>query len=135
MFPVNLLIEQADGNAVILDLGGGNYALYAHLKPGSVKVHAGDKVTPGQVLGLVGNSGNTIAPHLHFQVMSSPLSLASNGLPYEINSFQITSISPGTAAFDKAEGNGTPLAVKPVSPPNHITNSLPLDQLIISFPP
>jgi len=134
-FPVNLPIEEADGNAVILDLGGGNYALYAHLKPGSIKVHAGEKVTPGQVVGLVGNSGNTIAPHLHFQVMSSPLSLASNGLPYEINSFQIKGISRGTAAFDKAEADGTPLAVKSVSPRTHIANGLPLDQLIISFPP
>ncbi len=133
-FPVNLPIEQADGNAVILDLGGGNYALYAHLQPGSVKVHAGEKVTAGQVIGLVGNSGNTVAPHLHFQVMSGPLSLAANGLPYEIDSFQITGHSPGTEAFDKAEADGTPLAVKPVSPPTHVTNALPLDQLIISFP-
>lgn len=134
-FPVNLPIEEADGNAVILDLGGGNYALYAHLQPGSVKVHAGQKVTAGQMIGLVGNSGNTIAPHLHFQVMSRPLSLAANGLPYAIDSFHITRLSPGTEAFDKAEANGTPLAMKPVSPSNHVTNALPLDQLIISFSP
>ncbi len=134
-FPVNLPIDEADGNHVILDLGGGNYAMYAHMMPGSVKVHAGDTVTPGQVLGQVGNSGNTIAPHLHFQLMNGPSSLAANGLPYEINAFQITGISPGTEAFDKAEADGTPLAVKPVSPPDSVTNALPLDQLIISFAP
>jgi murein DD-endopeptidase MepM/ murein hydrolase activator NlpD len=134
-FPENLPIEEADGNHVILDLGNGNYALYAHLKPGSVMVHAGETVTPGQVIGLVGNSGNTIAPHLHFQLMSRPLSLAANGLPYEIGAFQITAISPGTEAFDKAEADGTPLAIKPVTPPDHVTNALPLDQLIISFGP
>jgi murein DD-endopeptidase MepM/ murein hydrolase activator NlpD len=134
-FPENLPIEQADGNHVILDLGNGNYALYAHMKPGSVRVHAGQTVTPGQVIGLVGNSGNTIAPHLHFQLMNRPLSLASNGLPYEINAFQITAISPGTKEFDEAEANGTPLAVKPLTPPDHVTNALPLDQLIISFAP
>jgi Peptidase family M23 len=134
-FPENLPLEQADGNAVILDLGSGNFALYAHLQPDSVSVHVGEKVTTGQVLGLVGNSGNSIAPHLHFQVMSTSLALASNGLPYGIDSFRITGLSPGTAAFDKAEADGTPLEVKPVSPPTHVTNALPLDQLIISFAP
>ena len=133
--PENLPIEEADGNHVILDLGNGNFALYAHMKPGSVMVHAGQTVTPGQVIGLVGNSGNTIAPHLHFQLMNRPLGFASNGLPYEINAFQITAISPGTKEFDEAEANGTPLAVKPVIPPDHVTNALPLDQLIISFAP
>ena len=134
-FPENLPIEQADGNHVILDLGNGNYALYAHMKPGSVRVHAGQTVTPGQVIGLVGNSGNTIAPHLHFQLMNRPLSLAANGLPYEINALQITAISPGTKEFDEAEANGTPLAAKPVTPSDHVTNALPLDQMIISFAP
>jgi hypothetical protein len=134
-FPENLPFEEADGNHVILDLGNGNFALYAHMKPGSVMVHAGQTVTPGQVIGLVGNSGNTIAPHLHFQLMNRPLSLAANGLPYEINAFQITAISPGTKEFDEAEANGTPLAVKPLTPPDHVTNALPLDQLIISFAP
>jgi hypothetical protein len=86
-FPENLPIEQADGNAVIEDLGGGNYALYAHMKPDSVAVHEGQTVTRGQVIGLVGNSGNTIAPHLHFQLMNGPLSLASNGLPYETDAY------------------------------------------------
>ena len=134
-FPVNLPIEQADGNHVILDLGGGNYAVYAHMMPGSVKVHAGETVTPGQLLGRVGNSGNTIAPHLHFQLMDRPSSLAANGLPYEINAFQITGISHGTKAFDKAEADGTPLAVKPASPADRTIKALPLDQLIISFAP
>jgi Peptidase family M23 len=134
-FPEDLPIEEADGNAVIEDLGGGNYALYAHMKPDSVAVHEGQTVTRGQVIGLVGNSGNTIAPHLHFQLMNGQLSLAANGLPYEIDAYQITGISPWTKAFDDAEADGTPLAVKPVSPPEHISNALPLDQLIISFSP
>src|SRR6202047_99486 len=68
--PENIAIEEADGNLVILDLGGGRYALYAHLDPGSVRVHKGDAVKRGQVIGLVGNTGNSLAPHLHFHVMS-----------------------------------------------------------------
>lgn len=109
--------------------------MYAHMQPGSVRVHMGDKVTRGEIIGLVGNSGNTIAPHLHFQVMDGPLSLASNGLPYEIDSFRITGILPGTEAFDYAEANGTPLDIRPVVPPRQVHKSLPLDQLIISFGP
>lgn len=134
-FPENLPIDEADGNHVIMDLGNGNYALYAHMKPGSIRVHPGQTVMPGQVIGLVGNSGNTIAPHLHFQLMDRPSSLGANGLPYEIKAFRITAVTPGTAAFDAAEANGTPLAVKPFAPPDHVTNALPLDQLIISFSP
>jgi len=96
-------------------------------------VHPGDTVKRGQVLGLVGNSGNSVAPHLHFHVVSNPSPLAANGLPYEIDSYQITAKSPGTSAFDQAEEKGTPLAITPLSPPHHVTNGLPLDQLVISF--
>jgi Peptidase family M23 len=133
--PTNVPIEQADGNSVVLDIGGGRYGLYAHLEPGSVRVHAGDKVKRGQTIALVGNSGNTLAPHLHFHVMDHPSPIVSNGLPYEIDSFQVTGNSPGTAAFDAAEAQGTPLAITPVSPPRKAKNEMPLDQLIISFGP
>jgi hypothetical protein len=134
-YPTNISLDKADGNSVILDLGDNRFALYAHLQPGSIKVRRGDKVKRGQVLALVGNSGNSVAPHLHFQVAAGPSSLASNGLPYEIDDFQITATSPGTEAFDEAEGKGTPLAATPISPPQSVKNALPLDQLIISFPP
>ena len=133
-FPTNISIEEADGNAVVLDLGGHRYALYAHLQPGSLRVHKGDHVKAGQVIGLVGNTGNSLAPHLHFHVMDSPSPLASNGLPYEIRSFEVTGHTPGTAAFDEAEAKGTPLEITPMSPPTKVTNAMPLDQLIITFP-
>ncbi|MBA3488535.1 MAG: M23 family metallopeptidase [Longispora sp.] len=132
-FPTDISVEQADGNAVILDLGGGRYALYAHMQPGSLRVKQGDKVKRGDVLGLVGNTGNSLAPHLHFHVMDGPDSLASNGLPYLIDEFQITARGTGTEAFDVAEAQGTPLPKTEVSPPEQISDSLPLDQLIISF--
>jgi murein DD-endopeptidase MepM/ murein hydrolase activator NlpD len=56
----------------VLDIGGGNYVLYAHMQPGSVTVKAGAKVKRGDVLGKVGNTGNTQAPHLHLHVMDGP---------------------------------------------------------------
>jgi hypothetical protein len=82
-------LEDAPGNHVIVDIGGGRYAIYAHLKPGSVTVQEGDHVGRGQVLGRLGNSGNTSAPHLHFHVMDAPLPLgADHNLPYVIDSFR-----------------------------------------------
>jgi hypothetical protein len=134
-YPINISLEDADGNSVILDLGEGQYAMYAHMKPGSVYVHKGDHVKVGQVIGLVGNSGNSVAPHLHFQVMDGPSSLAASGLPYEIRDFEITGKTPGTAAFDEAEEKGIPIPITPVTPAQRVKNALPLDQLIISFAP
>lgn len=134
-FPENLPLTEADGNHVILDLGNGNYALYAHMIPGSIRVHAGQTAKLGQVIGLVGNSGNTIAPHLHFQLMDQASSFDANGLPYEIRTFQVTARTFGTTAFDEAEAKGTPLDFKPVAPPDQVKNAMPLDQLIISFSP
>jgi hypothetical protein len=140
-YPTHISPAAADGNSVILDLGQSRYALYAHLQPGSIRVHPGEHVKLGQVLGLVGDSGNSIVPHLHFQVTNGPSSMASNGLPYEIRDFEITGEVPGsaasdkTAAFDASETDGTPLPVTPVTPPRTIKAALPLDQSIISFKP
>jgi murein DD-endopeptidase MepM/ murein hydrolase activator NlpD len=117
----------------VLDLGAGRYALYAHLRAGSITVKPGDRVKRGQSIARVGNSGNTLAPHLHFHVMDTPSPLASNGLPYAIDAFEVTGSTKGTQAFDKAEADGTPLAIAPVIPGRAVRNALPLDQFEISF--
>ncbi|GAA1865726.1 M23 family metallopeptidase [Actinomadura bangladeshensis] len=70
------------GNSVTLDLGGGVYAVFAHLRRGSVRVAKGDRVRAGDVLGEVGNSGNTSEPHLHFHLMDRPRPLAAAGIPF-----------------------------------------------------
>ena len=87
--PQGMTIDQADGNFVVLDIGGGSYVLYAHMQPGSVTVKAGAKVKRGDVLGKVGNTGNTQAPHLHLHVMDGPSPLQSNGIPYVFDSFKL----------------------------------------------
>ena len=90
--PISL--DNVGGNYVVIDIGGGRFAWYAHLQPGSLRVSVGDRVRRGQRLGLVGNSGNTDFPHLHFHVMDSPSPLASDGLPYVFDRF----CSPGSIA-------------------------------------
>ena len=57
------------GNSVLVDIGGGAFAFYAHLQPGSLKVKQGDRIRQGQVLALLGNTGNSSEPHLHFHVV------------------------------------------------------------------
>ncbi len=109
--PAMLPIEQVDGNHVVLDLGHGRYALYAHLQPGTVRVHAGETVRRGQLLGLVGTSGNSSEPHLHFQLMDHPSALAANGLPYRLRQFTAASRGTSTDAFDKAIIDGKPIAL------------------------
>ena len=70
------------GNHVVIDHGDGVFSLYAHLQRGSVTVAVGDVVAVGDRLGLVGNSGNSSEPHLHFQVMDDPRPSAAAGLPF-----------------------------------------------------
>ncbi len=60
------------GNHIVLDIGSGRYAVLAHLKRGSARVGEGERVRAGQQIAAVGDSGNSLAPHLHFQVQVSP---------------------------------------------------------------
>jgi murein DD-endopeptidase MepM/ murein hydrolase activator NlpD len=85
---VPITLETIGGNYVVLDLGGGRFAFYAHMQPGSVRVKAGDRVRRGRVLGLVGNSGNSTEPHLHFHLGASASPLGAEGIPYVIESFE-----------------------------------------------
>ena len=96
------------GNYVLLDLGarsaGGvhRFALYGHLQPGSLKVKAGDAVRRGHVLGVIGNSGNSDGPHLHFHVTeaadSAAAPLRGEGLPFVLDSFSVVSHDPERVA-------------------------------------
>lgn len=85
---VPITLETVGGNHVIIDLGQGRYAFYAHMVPGSIGVKVGDEVRRGQVLGKLGNSGNSDAPHLHFHVGDAPSPLGSEGIPFVLERFE-----------------------------------------------
>jgi len=72
------------GNRVVEDIGGGRYVTYAHLKPGSIPaaVRKGARLSTGELIAHVGNSGNSAAPHLHFQVQDGPVHIDATGLPF-----------------------------------------------------
>ena len=60
------------GNHILLDIGGGRYAVLGHLQQGSARVSEGERVRLGQQIAAVGDSGDSLVPHLHFQVQDSP---------------------------------------------------------------
>jgi murein DD-endopeptidase MepM/ murein hydrolase activator NlpD len=79
---LKLSLETIFGNYVVLDLGQGQFAQYMHLQPGSVSVKVGQRIRRGEVIALVGNSGSSFEPHLHFEVTTSPTPMMGEGLPY-----------------------------------------------------
>jgi murein DD-endopeptidase MepM/ murein hydrolase activator NlpD len=92
---VPITLATAAGNQVSLDLGGGLTAFYAHLQPGSVRVKVGDRVKRGQVLGLLGNSGHSTGPHLHFQISRGATILGSEGVPFAYREYRLVTTPPG----------------------------------------
>jgi len=130
--PKTITVENVDGNHVILDLGGGVYAFYAHMQKDGVLVHVGDHVTRGQVLGKLGNTGNTSAPHLHFQLMDGPSALGSQGIPYVIDSFQLAG-EVNQAQFDAAPGIEGDWSKGLLATPSSRTKEFPMDLNIVNF--
>jgi Peptidase family M23 len=76
------------GNHVIMR-SGDIFAGFAHLVPGSVAVEAGQTVPRGDVLGRVGHTGNSAAPHLHFQLMDSPELMTAKGVPCAFRTYEV----------------------------------------------
>ena len=97
------------GNMMVVDIGGGAYAFYAHLQRGSLKAKLGDRVTKGQVLGILGNTGNTDAPHLHFHLMDGTSPLNANGLPFVIDRFSSEGVLPPDQLDPLFEGKAVTL--------------------------
>ena len=76
------------GNHVIMQSDSGIYALFAHLRKGSVRVNNGDRVKSGDLIAAIGNSGNTIQPHLHFQLMIENSPFTSPPIPFVFSTYE-----------------------------------------------
>ena len=111
------------GNSVIEEIAPGVYATYAHMQTGSVTVKAGQRVSAGQVIGLLGDSGNTTFPHLHFGIVDEPDFLTADSLPFAFRSFTVQ----GEVT---AIGNGT---VTVAGTPHQVTLAEPLIGDVIDF--
>jgi hypothetical protein len=123
-------LDNIAGNYLILDLGQGRFALYAHLQPGSLRVKLGDKVTTGQVLARLGSSGNSDAPHLHFQLMDANSPLGAEGLPYELETFTQLGELDDPAMLDR----GQPWRPQTKTPPVVHRREFTVDNAVVNFP-
>jgi len=96
--PVGITLDNLPGNTIIEDIGQGRFIMYAHLAPGSIpaSIHEGNRIEAGQVIGKLGNSGNSGAPHLHFQVMDSARPLGSMGMPFVFDQLDVHGRIVGT---------------------------------------
>ncbi|WP_304622562.1 M23 family metallopeptidase [Phyllobacterium lublinensis] len=122
--------ENIGGNMVVVDIGGGAFAFYAHMQRGSLKVKLGDQVKTGQVLGLLGNTGNSTAPHLHFHIMDGPSPLDADGLPFVFTRFSSQGVlAPGS---DDAIQEGQPAKIDPKLTGEHMAE-LPLNNQVVDF--
>lgn len=119
--PVPLTNETVSGNWVSLDLGNGRYAFYAHLQPGSIRVTTGQRVRRGDVIGLLGNAGNSVGPHLHFHVGDRNALNESVAVPYVFDAFRF--YGRGRPAQGSVRAGGTAKR-----------RALPLGDAVIGFP-
>ncbi|MDX1872229.1 M23 family metallopeptidase [Mycolicibacterium sp. 120266] len=131
--PAGLALDQYAGNHVVQDLGGGNFALYAHLKTGSVKVQPGQRLKAGDVLGNLGNTGNSDAPHLHFHVMDGPDPLRSDGLPFVFRSFRLDAQTASVDVFDTLIA-GRPAPLRPGGQARDESGVMPLVSDVMDYP-
>jgi hypothetical protein len=112
------------GNNVVERIGRRRYAIYAHMKTGSVRVRRGQRLRTGQRIGLLGNSGNTTAPHLHFGIYDGPGPLTSNSVPFRLSQFR----------FQGNAGQGaTPNAVTLTGKPRTVRQAEPLINAVTEF--
>jgi murein DD-endopeptidase MepM/ murein hydrolase activator NlpD len=100
---------------VVLKLGHGVFAAYAHMVPGSVRVHRGERVREGQVLGKLGNSGASTGPHLHFQLMNHRSLLDADGLPFVLDGFGLDGRVPSLQALIDADASPPPVPPVPIN--------------------
>ncbi|MEY8334594.1 M23 family metallopeptidase [Lachnospiraceae bacterium 47-T17] len=82
-------IQSVAGNYVIIKYSENVYAALCHLQTGSVQVSVGQMIKKGEVIGRVGHSGNSFAPHLHFQLMDSGDITVANGVPCAFEQYEI----------------------------------------------
>ncbi len=115
------------GNTVSLQISPGVWAIYGHLQPGSVTVEPGDEVRAGQVIGRLGNSGNSSAPHLHFQLSDGPDIMTSNSLAFALDSYRLV----GT--IDPAQLSGEVPEITIRGPGSDQTDSYPLAYTVSDF--
>ena len=120
-------IADASGNFVAIDIGGGRFAIYEHLKQGA-PVAVGDRVKAGQVVGFLGFTGQASAPHLHFHLADRPSILGAEGQPYVVTS--LARLGQYETIGDFSRGETWP----PTDRSEEVRDSFPPPNLVARFP-
>jgi murein DD-endopeptidase MepM/ murein hydrolase activator NlpD len=81
--------RDAGGNQVVLRVAPGEYLFLCHLQPGTLAVKKGDAVKAGQVVGRVGNSGNTSEPHVHIHLQDCAGGVFAEGIPLYFHDYRV----------------------------------------------
>ena len=131
--PAPVTLAEADGNYVILRISDGVYAFYAHLKPGTVAVKAGDTVRKGEEIARTGNSGSSTGPHLHFQLMDRPSALVADGLPYVFDRFTFEGRTPPLEEVMANDPQTVPVRIDPADAGPR-RDQLPLGRDVVDLP-
>ncbi len=131
--PAENLLEAADygGNQVTVQMADGVWAFYGHLIADSLAVEVGETVVTGQVLGLLGNSGNSTAPHLHFGLLDGPDPLANNSLPWVFDAYTLLGDLDEAARGDFLAPGGSASVI--VGTPRQEAGTLPLNWTVTQF--
>jgi hypothetical protein len=125
-----LNIDTLPGNNLVIAIGHGRYACYAHLVPGSARVEVGDFVRAGQVIGKLGQSGNSSGPHLHFHVTNGPSFVRADGEPWRLPHLRAAkSILQG----DPSSPTGD-YSVTQQGPLIDWIDRMPVEDMIVEFP-
>ena len=124
-------IEETVGNHVVVEIAPGLYALYGHMDPGSVRVSVGDRVEKGQELGLIGSSGNSTTPHLHFHLQTTETFFPSDGVPYTFEEFELLGWVPERIWDDDLGLQPTGVLPFEEFDPSVRHDELPLDRTVI----
>ncbi|HSS68132.1 MAG TPA: M23 family metallopeptidase, partial [Nocardioidaceae bacterium] len=129
----NLTPYTALGNHVIIATGNGAYALYAHMQPGSVTVEVGDHVGVGEQLGKVGNTGSSVAPHLHFHITDGPSAVGANGIPFVFDTFRLDNLVLNADELN-ADTPAQTAELGPAPAPGWRHRQLPLGGVLVTLP-
>lgn len=100
--PSGITARGVYGNFIVLEIGPGIFAHYAHLQNGSIRVHIGQHVKKGDVLARVGDSGNAGGPHLHFHIADKSTFALSEGMPFVFSSINLLGKTNEGAMLDPA---------------------------------
>jgi hypothetical protein len=130
--PAGIDPSRTTGNQVIMQIRPDTWALYAHLQPGSIAVAVGDEVAAGQPLARLGNSGNSIAPHLHFGLLDGPDPGKANSVPFVLDRYTVSGAVDPPSYLAAFTGTG-PLRLRSDTTPAAQAGTLPLNLAVIDL--